>query len=73
MSGLETAPAVVVAGDAFVDLTSTTAMEQQDLPTSMVVLGGGYVGLEQAQLWAHLGVDVTLVGRVAPLRRTRGR
>ncbi|WP_298753027.1 FAD-dependent oxidoreductase [uncultured Serinicoccus sp.] len=41
-------------------------MEQQDLPTSMVVLGGGYVGLEQAQLWAHLGVDVTLVGRVAP-------
>ncbi|WP_131104449.1 mercury(II) reductase [Ornithinimicrobium sufpigmenti] len=47
-------------------LTSTTAMEQQDLPTSMVVLGGGYVGLEQAQLWAHLGVDVTLVGRVAP-------
>jgi mercuric reductase len=31
-------------------LTSTTAMEQQTLPASMVVLGGGYVGLEQAQL-----------------------
>ena len=47
-------------------LTSTTAMEQQSLPESMVVMGGGYVGLEQAQLWAHLGVQVTLVGRFAP-------
>ena len=46
-------------------LTSTTAMEQQALPASMVVVGGGYVGLEQAQLWAHLGVHVTLVGRFA--------
>jgi len=47
-------------------LTSTTAMEMQALPASLVVIGGGYVGLEQAQLWAHLGVRVTLVGRVAP-------
>lgn len=47
-------------------LTSTTAMELQEIPSSMVVLGGGYVGLEQAQLWAQLGVAVTLVGRLAP-------
>ncbi|WP_146844902.1 mercury(II) reductase [Cellulomonas terrae] len=47
-------------------LTSTTAMELPALPASMVVLGGGDVGLEQAQLWAHLGVQVTLVGRLAP-------
>ncbi len=47
-------------------LTSTTAMEQPQLPESLVVLGGGYVGLEQAQLFAHLGVRVTLVGRIAP-------
>ena len=47
-------------------LTSTTAVEMQALPASMVVLGGGYVGLEQAQLWSHLGVQVTLVGRFAP-------
>lgn len=47
-------------------LTSTTAMEMQTLPASMVVIGGGYVGLEQAQLWGHLGVEVTLIGRVAP-------
>jgi mercuric reductase len=72
------APAYVVAtgasphipdlpGLAEVDyLTSTTAMEQQELPRSLVVLGVGYVGLEQAQLFAHLGVQVTVVGRFAP-------
>lgn len=47
-------------------LTSTTAMAQTDLPASLVVVGGGYVGLEQAQLFARLGVRVHLVGRFAP-------
>ncbi|WP_026533864.1 FAD-dependent oxidoreductase, partial [Arthrobacter sp. H14] len=53
-----------VAGLAEVDyLTSTTAMELTKLPKSMVIIGGGYVGLEQAQLFAHLGTKVTIVGR----------
>ena len=62
------APAIpTLPGLADVDfLTSTTAMEQTELPASMVVVGGGYVGLEQAQLWAHAGVKVTLIGRIAP-------
>jgi len=47
-------------------LTSTTAMEQTELPESLVVLGAGYVGLEQSQLWSQLGVPVTIVGRFAP-------
>lgn len=47
-------------------LTSTTAMELAELPTSLVVVGGGYVGMEQAQLFAHLGAQVTVVGRLAP-------
>lgn len=47
-------------------LTSTTAMEQTELPESLVVVGAGYVGLEQAQLFAHLGTQVTLVGRFGP-------
>lgn len=47
-------------------LISTTAMELTRLPESLVVLGAGYVGLEQAQLFAHLGVKVTIVGRFAP-------
>lgn len=56
-----------IAGIDEVDyLTSTTAMAQQDLPESLVVIGGGYVGMEQAQLFAHLGSHVTVVGRLAP-------
>ena len=56
-----------VAGLDFVDwLTSTTAMELTELPESLVVIGGGYVGMEQAQLFAHLGARVSVVGRLAP-------
>ncbi len=47
-------------------LTSTTAMEQHELPGSLTVIGGGYVGMEQAKLFAHLGTRVSLVGRLAP-------
>lgn len=62
------APAIPdLPGIAEVDpLTSTTAMELTELPDSMVVIGGGYVGMEQAQLFAGLGTRVTLVGRLAP-------
>lgn len=47
-------------------LTSTTAMELTALPASLIVIGGGFVGLEQAQLFARLGSAVTVVGRIAP-------
>lgn len=47
-------------------LTSTTAMELTALPASLVVIGGGYVGMEQAQLFAGFGTNVTLIGRLAP-------
>ena len=44
-------------------LTSTTAMELTKVPDSLLVLGGGYVALEQAQLFARLGSNVTLLVR----------
>lgn len=44
-------------------LTSTTAMELGEVPESLLVLGGGYVALEQAQLFARLGSQVTLLVR----------
>lgn len=44
-------------------LTSTTAMELDKVPQSMLVLGGGYVALEQAQLFARLGTKVTMLVR----------
>lgn len=47
-------------------LTSTTAMEQTSVPQHLVTIGGGFVGLEQSQLWARLGASVTIIGRIAP-------
>ena len=44
-------------------LTSTTALDLQVLPRSMLVIGGGYIGCELAQLFARAGVRVTLVCR----------
>lgn len=51
-------------------LTSTTAMELKELPESLVVIGGNYIGLEMGQLFANLGSKVTIVEalkRIAPL------
>ncbi len=44
-------------------LTSTTAMQLQEVPASLLVIGGGYVALEQAQLFARLGSQVTMLVR----------
>lgn len=44
-------------------LTSTTALELKELPQSMLVVGGGYIGAEFAQAFARAGVQVTLVFR----------
>lgn len=44
-------------------LTSTTAMELTEVPESLLIVGGGYVALEQAQLFARLGSQVTMLVR----------
>lgn len=44
-------------------LTSTSAMELSERPDSLLVLGGGYVALELAQMFARLGSKVTLLVR----------
>jgi mercuric reductase len=44
-------------------LTSTEALELKALPRSMLVIGGGYIGCELAQLFGRAGVDVALVCR----------
>lgn len=44
-------------------LTSTTALDLGDLPRSLIVVGGGYIGAELTQMFARAGVKLTLVCR----------
>jgi pyruvate/2-oxoglutarate dehydrogenase complex dihydrolipoamide dehydrogenase (E3) component len=48
-------------------LDSTSIMELAEVPKHLVVLGGGYVGLEFGQLFRRLGTRVTIVQRSAQL------
>lgn len=44
-------------------LTNETAYFEPTLPSSLIVLGGGYVAVEAAQMFARLGSRVTLLQR----------
>lgn len=42
-------------------LNSTTALELADIPETLLVVGGGYIGLELGLVYAELGSKVTVV------------
>ncbi len=42
-------------------LTSRTALDLKDVPKTLLVVGGGYIGLELGQVYASLGSKVTVV------------
>jgi mercuric reductase len=44
-------------------LTSTSALDLKELPRSLLVVGGGFIGAELAQVFARAGVTVTVVCR----------
>jgi dihydrolipoamide dehydrogenase len=42
-------------------VSSTGALELSPVPKKMIVVGGGYIGLEMGSVWSRLGADVTVV------------
>jgi dihydrolipoamide dehydrogenase len=52
-------PGLDVAGERVMD--STAALEVTEVPERLLVVGGGYIGLELGQVYAALGSRVTLV------------
>lgn len=50
-------------------LSSTEALSLPEIPDSLVVVGGGYIGVELGQMYARFGTKVTILeggGRILP-------
>ena len=42
-------------------ISSTAALSLSSVPKSLVVIGGGYIGLEMGSVWKRLGSEVTVI------------
>ena len=46
-------------------LDSERLLELEELPNHLVIIGGGYIGMEYAQIYRRFGCDVTVIQRSA--------
>jgi pyruvate/2-oxoglutarate dehydrogenase complex dihydrolipoamide dehydrogenase (E3) component len=66
-TGGRPAKAQVEGIDDVPTLDSTSIMELDELPEHLLVLGGGYIGLEFGQMFRRFGSEVTIVQRLGQL------
>ncbi len=52
-------PAFQIGSDRVLD--STSALQLKDIPKKLLVVGGGYIGLEMGSVYASLGSEVSVV------------
>ncbi|MBV9654845.1 MAG: dihydrolipoyl dehydrogenase [Acetobacteraceae bacterium] len=60
-TGSESVPLPGVEVDETQIVSSTGGLELDAVPKRLVVIGGGYIGLELGSVWRRLGADVTVV------------
>jgi dihydrolipoamide dehydrogenase len=60
-TGSEVSPLSGIAIDETRIVSSTGALTLSEVPKKLVVIGGGYIGLEMGSVWQRLGSDVTVV------------
>lgn len=60
-TGSESIPLPGVEVDEKQIVTSTGGLELDKVPGHLVVIGGGYIGLELGSVWRRLGAEVTVV------------
>jgi dihydrolipoamide dehydrogenase len=60
-TGSEVSPLSGIAIDEKRIVSSTGALSLPEVPKKLVVIGGGYIGLEMGSVWQRLGSDVTVV------------
>lgn len=62
-SGSRSADVQIPGLKEIVYLTNREALMLQKVPSSLIVIGGGYIGVEFAQMYARFGTKVTLLSR----------
>lgn len=60
-TGSEVASLPGVTPDGEIIVTSTEALSLPKIPGHLVVIGGGYIGLEMGSVWRRLGSKVTVI------------
>ncbi|HEY0531847.1 MAG TPA: mercuric reductase [Actinoplanes sp.] len=66
-AGARPKPLAVDGADEVPVLYSTSIMELDELPEHLIILGGGYIGLEFGQMFRRFGSRVTIVQSAARL------
>jgi pyruvate/2-oxoglutarate dehydrogenase complex dihydrolipoamide dehydrogenase (E3) component len=66
-TGTRPRPLAIAGADDVPVLDSTSIMELDELPEHLIVLGGGYIGLEFAQMFRRFGSEVTIIQSAARL------
>ncbi|GHO71317.1 mercuric reductase [Ktedonobacter sp. SOSP1-52] len=62
-TGVRPAPLAIKGAERIPVLNSTTLMELDTLPEHLLILGGGYIGLEFGQMFRRFGSQVTIIQR----------
>jgi pyruvate/2-oxoglutarate dehydrogenase complex dihydrolipoamide dehydrogenase (E3) component len=60
-TGTRPKPLAITGADDVPVLDSTSIMELDELPEHLVILGGGYIGLEFGQMFRRFGSEVTII------------
>jgi dihydrolipoamide dehydrogenase len=60
-TGSESTPMPGIDIDEKRVVSSTGVLELDEVPAKMLVIGGGYIGLEMSSVWSRLGAEVTVV------------
>ena len=60
-TGSEAMPMPKVEFDEKTIVSSTGALSLKKVPKSLVVVGGGYIGLEMGSVWSRLGAEVNVI------------
>src|SRR5262249_16938229 len=66
-AGTRPKPLEITGAAAVTGLDSTSIMELDEIPEHLIIIGGGYIGLEFGQMFRRFGSEVTIIQSAARL------